>query len=119
MKEKKILILVCFCWFRAAIFLRKNNYDVTLISDRDFFYIYPTSIWIPTGEATMEDVSIPLQDLANAHKFELIVDKVESINAQEKIVKTANDEFKAEYLIVAIGMVRCSIKEVRISIDLW
>jgi sulfide:quinone oxidoreductase len=104
MQEKKILVLGGgFAGLEAAIFLRKNNYDVTLISDRDFFYIYPTSIWIPTGEATMEDVSIPLQDLANAHGFELVVDKVESINAKEKLVKTTNNEFKAEYLIVAIG----------------
>ncbi len=104
MKEKKILILGGgFAGVEAAIFLRKNNYEVTLISDRDFFYIYPTSIWIPTGEATIKDVSIPLKDLAKAHGFELIIDKVEAISGKDKVVKTTNDEFKAEYLVIALG----------------
>jgi len=45
----------------CAIHLRKYHFDVELVSDRDFLYIYPTSIWIPTGEAKLENVSIPLE----------------------------------------------------------
>jgi len=56
-KKDKVLILGGgFAGVEAAIFLRKEGYSVTLVSDRDYFYIYPTSIWIPTGEAEFEDI---------------------------------------------------------------
>ena len=62
---KKVLILGGgFAGVEAAIYLRKQNIETTLVSDRDYFYIYPTSIWIPTGETTKDDISIPLEKLA-------------------------------------------------------
>ena len=101
---KRVLILGGgFAGLEAAIFLRKAKFDVTLISDRDYFYIYPTSIWIPTGEAKFEDVSIPLKDLSDAHGFELIIDSVEEIYAKEKRVVCQNGEYSCDYLIIAIG----------------
>ncbi len=101
---KNILILGGgFAGLEAAIFARKEGFEVTLISNRDYFYIYPTSIWIPTGETTMEDISIPLNDLAKAHGFEVIIDEVESIKSSEKKVYCKNGEYDYEYLVVAIG----------------
>jgi sulfide:quinone oxidoreductase len=102
----KVLVLGGgFAGVEAAIFLRKHEMDVTLVSDRDFFYIYPTSIWIPTGEATKKDVSIPLDQLAFAHGFELIVDPVAAFDAATKRTTLASgrvlDDF--DYVVVAIG----------------
>ncbi len=100
----KVLILGGgFAGVEAAIFLRKKDISVTLISDRDYFYIYPTSIWIPTGDATMADVSIPLVDLAKAHGFELIVDEVLEIRSKEQKAICRDGEYSAEYLVVAMG----------------
>jgi sulfide:quinone oxidoreductase len=101
----KVLILGGgFAGVESAIFLRKYGIsDVTLISNRDFFYIYPTSIWIPTGESTLEDNSIKLEDLAKVHKFNLVIDEVTQIQAKENKVITKNGEFDFEYLIIAIG----------------
>jgi sulfide:quinone oxidoreductase len=48
---KNVLVLGGgFAGLEVAIFLRKYGFDVTLISERDYLYIYPTSIWVPTGE---------------------------------------------------------------------
>jgi len=33
-----------FAGVEAAIYLRKANYDVTLVSDREYVYIYPISL---------------------------------------------------------------------------
>ena len=102
--QKKVLILGGgFAGLEAAIFLRKANFDVTLIANRDYFYIYPTSIWIPTGEATFDDVSIPLKELSKAHGFTFIQDEVQEIYAKEKRVVCANGEYQAKHLIIAIG----------------
>ena len=101
---KKILILGGgFAGVEAAIFLRKEKFDVTLISNRDYFYIYPTSIWIPTSESKFEDICVPLEDISKAHGFELIIDEVEQIVSKEKKVVCKNGTYKSEYLVIAIG----------------
>jgi sulfide:quinone oxidoreductase len=102
----KVLVLGGgFAGVEAAIYLRKKDIDVTLVSDRDYFYIYPTSIWIPTGEVRREDVSVPLVQLAANHGFELIVDAVTSLEATEKKVILSSgrvlDDFA--YIVVALG----------------
>jgi len=103
---KKVLVLGGgFAGVEAAIYLRKQKLDVTLVSDRDYFYIYPTSIWIPTGEVKKRDISVPLIDLSKKHGFKLIIDPVTSFEAKEKKVTLASgkilDEF--EYIVLAMG----------------
>ena len=102
--SKKVLVLGGgFAGVDAATHLQKAGYDVTLVSNRDYFYIYPTSIWIPTGEAKFEDMCVPLADLQKAHGFKLEIDEVEQIISKENRVICKNKTFDYDYLIVAIG----------------
>lgn len=103
---KRVLVLGGgFAGIEAAIHLKKEGIDVTLVSDRDFFYIYPTSIWIPTGDATLEDVSIGLDELARAHDFEAIVDPVKAFDAHTKRVELASGRVLEgyDYVVLALG----------------
>ena len=101
---KKVLILGGgFAGVEAAIYLRKNKFDVTLISNRDYLFVYPTSIWIPTGDSSFEKNCISLDKLQEAHGFELIIDEVESIISLERKVHCKNKTYDYEYLIVALG----------------
>ena len=101
---KKVLILGGgFAGLEAAIFLRKKKIDVILISDRDYFYIFPTSIWVPTSEVKFEDICVDLGKLSKVHGFELIVDKVEEIITKEEKIVCTNSTYNYEYLVVAIG----------------
>jgi len=86
--NRKVLILGGgFAGVECAIFLKKEGIkNVTLVSNRDYFYIFPTSIWIPTGEAKFEDMCVPLEELSKAHDFELILDDVEQILSKENKV---------------------------------
>lgn len=93
-----------FAGAKAAIELQKSKlFNVTLISDRDYLYIYPLSIWIPTGEKPFEDVKLPLSNIQKAFGFNLIIDKVTSIKSKENKVECANQIVKFDYLIAAIG----------------
>jgi len=94
-----------FAGVEAAIYLRKQEIEVTLVSDRDYFYIYPTSIWIPTGEVTREDVSVPLDKLAMKHGFQLIVDPVSQFDAKTKKVTLASGRVleNFDYIVAALG----------------
>ena len=103
---KKVLVLGGgFAGVDAAAHLRNRGYDVTLVSDRDYFYIYPTSIWIPTGNATMDDVKVDLKALQKAHGFRLVVDGVEKIEAKANRVTLASGRVMEDYdyLVVAVG----------------
>jgi len=102
-KSKVLILGGGFAGVESAIFLRKEGFEVTLISNRDYFYIYPTSIWIPTGEAKFEDICVPLKDLQEAHGFNLIIDEIVEISSKERKAVGKNGVYEGEYLIIAIG----------------
>ena len=109
----KVLVLGGgFAGVEAAIYLKKQDLDVTLVSDRDYFYIYPTSIWIPTGEVTREDVSVPLDTLAMKHGFQLIIDPVTQVEAKSKKVTLQSGRVLDEYtyIVVALGQDKIRLK---------
>jgi len=93
-----------FAGVEAAIYLCKQKIEVTLVSDRDYFYIYPTSIWIPTGEVTKEDVSVPLDKLAMKHGFQLIVDPVQAVDAETKEVRLKSGRILKDYSYVVLAL---------------
>ena len=103
--EKVLVLGGGFAGVEAAIYLRKQALEVTLVSDRDYFYIYPTSIWIPTGDVSREDISVPLDQLAMKHGFQLIVDPVTKLEAIEKKVTLESGRVLDEYayIVVALG----------------
>lgn len=101
---KRVLVLGGgIAGIEASIFLKKEGFDVTLVSNRDYLYIYPISIWIPTRKIKPEDVKIPLKELSEIHKFELIIDEVTKIEAKSKKVYLSSSELIYDYLIVAMG----------------
>ena len=102
---KKVLILGGgFAGIQAAIELQKTKkFEITLVSDRDYFYLYPISIWIPTGKLPFEKAKIPLSKLQKKHGFSILIDKVVKINAPEKSVECAKQNLNFDYLIIAIG----------------
>lgn len=103
---KNILILGGgFAGLEAAIYLKKQKFNVTLVSDRDYFYIYPTSIWVPTRESKFKDVCIDLKELQHVHGFSLIIDPVKSISAKKNSVTLESGKIMADYdyLVIAMG----------------
>jgi len=102
---KKVLILGGgFAGIQTAIELqKKGSFDITLVSDRDYLYIYPISIWIPVHIKDFEDVKVPLADIQKKYKFNVIVDKVTEIHANENKVICEKQTISYDYLVVAIG----------------
>jgi len=102
---KKIIILGGgFAGVETAIELQKQgNFEVTLISDRDYLYLYPVSIWIPVHIKEPKQVKVPLADIQKKFPFRLIIDTVTSIKATENKVLCEKQTFTYDYLVVAIG----------------
>jgi sulfide:quinone oxidoreductase len=99
-----------FAGVEAAIKLRQYNYEVTLISDRDYMFIYPVSIWIPVGKRSFEDTQLKLSDLAKVHGFKVIIDQITQIEAHKNTVQGASQTYVFEYLFIALGMGKVQVK---------
>lgn len=88
----------------AAIYYRKEGFEVELISDRSYVFIYPIAIWIPVKTSRFEDVAYSLDKLAARHNFTLCVDEVVSINASEKtITLKEGGKRQLNHLVIATG----------------
>jgi sulfide:quinone oxidoreductase len=93
-----------FAGIQTAIELQKSKkFKVTLVSDRDFLYIYPISIWVPVRSAEFEDVKVSLEKIRKKYPFGLVVDKVKEIKAASHQVLCENQTLSYDYLVVAFG----------------
>jgi len=101
--KKAVVLGGGFAGVEAAIDLKRGGFDVTLVSNRPYLYIYPTSIWIPTRETTFEKTCINLDEISLAHGFEVKVDAVQRIEAKKNVVYLESGEISYDYLVVAIG----------------
>ena len=102
---KKVLILGGgFAGVQTAIELQKRRlFDVTLVSDRDYLYLYPISIWVPVHLKKFEDVKVPLAKIQKKHPFSLVIDKVVAVHAIDNKVVCEKQTLTYDYLVVAFG----------------
>jgi len=102
---KKVLILGGgFAGIQTAIELQKSGrFQVTLVSDRDYLYLYPISIWIPVRIKEFNDVKVPLANIQKKYPFEIIVDTVKEIHTADHQVICEGHTLNYDYLVVAFG----------------
>jgi len=92
-----------FAGLEAAIHLAKGGLDVTLVSDRAFLWVYPTSIWVPTGEYSFDKACLDLADVARHNGFKFVQGEVEAIEGARRMARVSGQELVADHLVVAIG----------------
>ena len=102
---KKVLILGGgFAGVQTAIELQKSGvFQVTLVSDRDYLYVYPISIWVPVHLKEFEEVKVPLASIRKEHRFDVVIDRVREIRTSEKMVICEKQSHSYDYLVVAFG----------------
>lgn len=88
----------------AAIHYCQEGFDVELISERSYLFIYPLAIWVPVKKTRFDDIALPLDALAARHGFTLSIDRVIAINASEKSYTLEQGGIrKADHLVIATG----------------
>ena len=101
---KKVLVLGGgFAGLEAAIHLSKGGLDVTLVSNRPYLYIYPTSIWVVTGEREQSQVTLGLADVARRHAFRFLEGAVEAVNGARRTAVVGGQAIAADHLVLAMG----------------
>jgi NADH dehydrogenase len=104
---QKILILGAgFGGVKAALELCKNpNFEVTLLSDQDNFRYYPTIFNIALGKSHL-GASIPLSEIFEGKKVQIVKATAETLDRQAKNVKTTDGNiYLYDHLIIALGVV--------------
>jgi sulfide:quinone oxidoreductase len=92
-----------FAGLEAAIQLRRSGLEVTLVSGRPYLYIYPTSIWVVTGERSTERVCLDLSQVARRHGFRFLHGKIEAISGAGRSARVNGSTIAADHLVVALG----------------
>lgn len=89
----------------SAIAFRKQGFSVELVSDRDYLFIYPLAIWIPTGGVQFSDIGIPLSKLARKHGFSLTLDKVIALDGERRTVRLEKTGVlvSPDIVVIALG----------------
>lgn len=88
----------------AAIACRKEGFEVELISDRDYLFVYPIAIWIPVSTLPFEKASLSLHALSQHHGFSLTIDRVIGINGALRQITLEEGGMREEKnLIIATG----------------
>lgn len=103
MRQSVLVLGGGFAGLESAIQLAGRGFDVTLVSDRPYLFMHPTSIWIPTGEAPFEASCLDLADVARRRGFALRVGQVEAIQAAERKVVIDGAPATADHLVIALG----------------
>ncbi len=112
MAKRALIVGGGFAGLEAAIHLRKTALEVTLVSERPYLWIFPTSIWVATGEMPPEQTSLDLAAVARKHGFTFRQGRVESISGASRSVRVDGEELTADYLLVALGGGRMAPKGV-------
>ena len=88
----------------AAIYYRREGFNVELISDRDYLFIYPIAIWIPVKTIDFNDVAFSLEQIGSRHGFKVTIDRVSAINAAEKKFTLETEGVRhSDHLVIATG----------------
>ncbi len=88
----------------AALYCRKEGFEVELISDREYLFINPIAIWIPVRSLEFNDATIPLQKLAIRHGFTVTIDTITAINPHDKTITLQQGGIRqTPNLIIALG----------------
>jgi len=110
-RERVIVIGGGIGGVETAVAHSAKDFDVELISDKDYLWIYPISIWIPTGEIKPEECKLSLKTVAEKNSFKFTQGRVKELKTAEKKVVVEYPDGRVEEknydrLVIATGGIK-------------
>lgn len=90
----------------AANELRANlpaDVEITIIDKKDYFMMDLVKLWIIKGTRQLEQSKTPLHSITKKG-IKFVQDVVTKIDIQQKLVHTTSNQFRYDFLIVALGV---------------
>jgi len=104
-KPRVVVLGGGFAGLESAFYLRhklQDRIDLTLISDSNYFYFKPNSIYVPFGEDP-EKLRIELNEPTRLKRIDFIRARAERIDTVNGSVHLPHTEIAFDYLIIATG----------------
>jgi NADH dehydrogenase FAD-containing subunit len=104
-KPRVVVVGGGFAGLESAFYLRhklQDRVDITLISDSNYFFFKPDSIYIPFGK-NPEELRIDLIEPTRRKNIDFIRGKVERIDPTNWSVHLPHTEIAFDYLVLATG----------------
>ena len=106
MGKRKVMILGCGIGGLAAANILadrlKSNVDITIIDRKRYFQFPPSFPWVMIGKRKPDQVQKDMKVLAGKG-INVVNDEIVSIDPVKKTVKTTNEEYKGDTLIISLG----------------
>ncbi|MBS3177046.1 NAD(P)/FAD-dependent oxidoreductase [Candidatus Woesearchaeota archaeon] len=83
--------------------LRKEDVEIIMISEQNFFLFTPMLHEVATGGISKENIIQPLKRIFRSKQFSLMKAKALSVNTREKIVNTTLGNVSYDLLVLATG----------------
>lgn len=107
MTKKVVVLGANFGGLTAALSLKKdlkNDVEVTVISDRDYFLFNPSLIWLPFGKRDEGSVTFKVAPTFERGGVHFINTAAQEIKPEQHKVELANGEsISYDYLVIATG----------------
>ncbi|MCI5108409.1 MAG: FAD-dependent oxidoreductase [Candidatus Pacebacteria bacterium] len=103
--KKVVIIGGGFGGVYAAKYLSKypKDFEVTLISDNNYFLFTPLLHEVATGGLSEKSVAEPIREIFRKTKVRFIKERVLEVRKDKKIVKTETGEISYDELIISTG----------------
>ena len=104
MKQKKVIVVGGgFGGFKAVKGLLKKGFEVTLISENEYFYFTPLLVEVVVRTLNFRDVSLKFSDYFKSKNFTFILGQVDRIDFENNLVHVGSSEFSYDYIVVSTG----------------
>ena len=87
----------------AKKYKKNNDVEITLIDKNPFHTLMTELHEVAGGRVPEESVKIELSKIFHRTKVKVVVDYIENVDTDKKVVSTTNGEFTYDYLIVGTG----------------
>jgi NADH dehydrogenase len=105
---RRIVVLGCgFGGFKAARELEaslagRRRVQLTVVSDRSHFLYTPLLPSVATGELDVAHITFPIRT-AFDKSTEVLIEPIEAIDLERRLLRGQNDDIEFDYLLVAVG----------------
>ena len=114
-RKRALVVGGGFAGVEAATDLQKaGGFDVTLVSDRDFLYLFPISVWVPTRGIPFERAKVSLEGRARRDAGSGSWSTRSRRSARPRTSSAARPgTYAYDYLVVATGAEKLRAASVR------
>ncbi|MBC8519193.1 MAG: FAD-dependent oxidoreductase [Gammaproteobacteria bacterium] len=103
--EKIVILGAGFAALTAVKTLRKKRFSgsITMVASRPIFSYLPSTIWIPSGLRSREDLEIPLENFFARFNVRFFQGSVTGLDAESRQVNTDQCALPYDRLLIASG----------------